>query len=115
MRLFTMFLASALIPGALMASSYHACSAPLILPLGGGAPPVPEVEFTLTIRDQGPDDKPFVAQGHTFDGSKNQAVLWTGMWAREGVTLHLIGRTKDTMEWRAQSVVLRDDVRNIPR
>ena len=72
--------------------------------------PVPEMEFTLTMRDQGPDDKPFVAQGYTFDGSKNQPVLWTGMWAREGVTLHLIGRTKDTMEWRAQSVVLRDDV-----
>ena len=110
MRWLFVLLASALVPGVASAASQHACSAPLILAQGGGAVPLPELEFTLWIQALGPDATPFVAQGQRFDGLTHHPMVWTGMWMQDGDTLRLIGLARGGAEWRGQSVVQRDSV-----
>ncbi|MEL6466007.1 MAG: hypothetical protein AAFQ58_13650 [Pseudomonadota bacterium] len=100
----------AFVPAEALASSYHQCSSPLVVPAGSSALPLPELEFTLTLQDQAQDDKPFMAKGQRFNGLTIEPVVWRGMWVSDDGTLRLIGAVDPQTEWRAMSVWYGGDV-----
>ncbi|MEM6372224.1 MAG: hypothetical protein AAF727_05520 [Pseudomonadota bacterium] len=112
MRAMVFALIAAIYAGAANASSYHTCSAPLILAENPQMPPVPELEFVLTLSAQNPSSPAFVAQGQGVEDDKMTPFVWTGTWTLVSSTVHMIGtlKTDPATEWRAQSRRFQDDV-----